>query len=201
MDQGPFCGATDCSCFGLRMSFLTGFKSRVALSPALFQIKIKKKKKFETNTIYKLVLASSGLKFHFHTMYILIELLTKCFSIRCPQCQLGGGSPRWYPLNWGGAPGGGRGAPGGTPPLQQKNGQKKGQSFGQKMDKILDTKLDKHFGHKIGQTFWKLLEVGGRGRYASCGHAGGLSCFKDALKLQVRIIILIATDGFAIAAI
>ena len=36
LDQGPFCGATDCSCFGLRVSFLMGFKSRVDISPALF---------------------------------------------------------------------------------------------------------------------------------------------------------------------
>ena len=36
LDQGPFCGVTDCSCFGLRVSFLMGFKSRVDLSPALF---------------------------------------------------------------------------------------------------------------------------------------------------------------------
>ena len=36
LDQGTFCGATDCSCFGLCVSFLIGFKSRVDLSPALF---------------------------------------------------------------------------------------------------------------------------------------------------------------------
>ena len=36
LDQGPFCGATDCSCFGLRVSFLMGFKSRVDILPALF---------------------------------------------------------------------------------------------------------------------------------------------------------------------
>ena len=36
LDQGPFCGATDCSCFGLCMSFLMGFKSRVDILPALF---------------------------------------------------------------------------------------------------------------------------------------------------------------------
>ena len=36
LDQGPVCGATDCSCFGLRVSFLMGFKSEVDLSPALF---------------------------------------------------------------------------------------------------------------------------------------------------------------------
>ena len=36
LDQGPCCGATDCSCFGLRVSFLTGFKSRVDLLPAHF---------------------------------------------------------------------------------------------------------------------------------------------------------------------
>ena len=36
LDQGPFCGTTDCSCFGLRVSFLRGFKSRVDISPALF---------------------------------------------------------------------------------------------------------------------------------------------------------------------
>ena len=27
LDQGPLRGATDCSCFGLRVSFLMGFKS------------------------------------------------------------------------------------------------------------------------------------------------------------------------------
>ena len=36
LDQGPFCGATDCSCFGLCVSFLMGFKSRVDVLPALF---------------------------------------------------------------------------------------------------------------------------------------------------------------------
>ena len=36
LDQGPFCGATDCSCFELRVSFLMGFKSRVDILPALF---------------------------------------------------------------------------------------------------------------------------------------------------------------------
>ena len=35
------------------------------------------------------------------------------------------------------------------------------------LDKIWDKKLDKHFGN-----FWRW----GHGRYASCGHAGGLSC-------------------------
>ena len=49
------------------------------------------------------------------------------------------------------------GAPGGTPPPNlDKN---VGQNLGQKMDKVLDKILDKHFG----QTFWKLLEVGGAG--------------------------------------
>ena len=38
LDQGPFCGATDCSCFGLRVSFLMGFKSRVDISPALLLV-------------------------------------------------------------------------------------------------------------------------------------------------------------------
>ena len=32
LDQGPVCGATDCSCFGLHVSFLMGFKSRVDLA-------------------------------------------------------------------------------------------------------------------------------------------------------------------------
>ena len=35
-----------------------------------------------------------------------------------------------------------------------------------KMDKVLDKILDKNgqiFGQKIGQSFWKLLEVGGTG--------------------------------------
>ena len=82
----------------------------------------------------------------------------------------GGGAPRGTPPNWGG------GTPGGTP---QKNLDKNvGQNLGQKMDKVLDNKmykildkkLDKHFGN-----FWSW--GGGRGRYASCGHAGGLSCF------------------------
>ena len=36
LDKCPFCGATNCSCFGLRVSFLMGFKSRVDLWPALF---------------------------------------------------------------------------------------------------------------------------------------------------------------------
>ena len=36
LDQGPFCEATDCSCFGLCVSFLMGFKSRVDILPALF---------------------------------------------------------------------------------------------------------------------------------------------------------------------
>ena len=36
-----------------------------------------------------------------------------------------------------------------------------GQSFGQKMDKVLDKKWTQ-FWTKIGQTFWKLLEVGAR---------------------------------------
>ena len=36
LDQGLFCGVTDCSCFGLCMSFLMGFKSRVHLLPVLF---------------------------------------------------------------------------------------------------------------------------------------------------------------------
>ena len=36
LDQGPVCGATACSCFGLCVSFLTGFKAGVDLSPALF---------------------------------------------------------------------------------------------------------------------------------------------------------------------
>ena len=80
------------------------------------------------------------------------------------------GGPRGYPPKLGG------GIPGGTPPPTKKMDKKKDKVLDKKMDKILDTKLDKHFGHKIGQTFWKLLEVGGRGRYASCRHAGGLSC-------------------------
>ena len=37
LDKCPFCGATDYSCFGLRVSFLMGFKARVDLLPALFQ--------------------------------------------------------------------------------------------------------------------------------------------------------------------
>ena len=35
----------------------------------------------------------------------------------------------------------------------------------------MDPNLDKN----VGQKFWKLLEAGCR-RFASCGHAGGLSC-------------------------
>ena len=35
LDQFPFCGATDCSCFGLRVFFLMGFKSRVDLACTL----------------------------------------------------------------------------------------------------------------------------------------------------------------------
>ena len=34
LDQGPFCGATDCPCFGLCVTLPMGFKSRVVLSPA-----------------------------------------------------------------------------------------------------------------------------------------------------------------------
>ena len=45
------------------------------------------------------------------------------------------------------------------------------------MDKVSD-KNGHNFGQKIGQTFWKLLGGGRRGRYASCGHAGGLSCLQ-----------------------
>ena len=36
LDEGPFCGATACSYFGLCVSFLIGFKSRVDIEPALF---------------------------------------------------------------------------------------------------------------------------------------------------------------------
>ena len=36
LDQGPFCGANDCSWFGLCVSFLMDFKSRADISPALF---------------------------------------------------------------------------------------------------------------------------------------------------------------------
>ena len=69
------------------------------------------------------------------------------------------------------------GAPRGTSPPPNKFGQKCWTKFG--------TKNGQRFGQKIGQTFWKLLEVGGggRGRYASCGHAGGLSCFDYILVL------------------
>ena len=34
LDQGPFCGATDCSYFGLCVTLPMGFKARVVLSPA-----------------------------------------------------------------------------------------------------------------------------------------------------------------------
>ena len=64
-----------------------------------------------------------------------------------------GGRPRGYPPNWGGVPGvpprTGGGTPGGTPPNKK---------WTKKWTNILET-----FGG------------GGRGRYASCGHAGGLS--------------------------
>ena len=36
LDQGPFCGVTDCFYFGLRVTLLVGFKARVVLSPAQF---------------------------------------------------------------------------------------------------------------------------------------------------------------------
>ena len=35
LDQGPFCGATDYSYFGLRVPLPMGFKARVVLSTAL----------------------------------------------------------------------------------------------------------------------------------------------------------------------
>ena len=35
LDQGLFCEATDCPCFGLRVTLPMGFKGRVILSPAL----------------------------------------------------------------------------------------------------------------------------------------------------------------------
>ena len=34
LDQGPFCGATDCPCFGLRVTLHMGFKARVVLPHA-----------------------------------------------------------------------------------------------------------------------------------------------------------------------
>ena len=102
-----------------------------------------------------------------------------------PPPNWGGGRPGGTPPNWGGHPGGtpptGGGTPGGIPPpgYPPTPKTKNGQSFGQKMDKILDKKWTK---------FWtknstNILETfggggGGRGRYASCGHAGGLSCIR-----------------------
>ena len=75
-----------------------------------------------------------------------------------------------------GGGGGAQGSPRGTPLYR----------FGQKMDKVLDKRWTKfwtlnghNFGQKIWQKiwqwFWKLFQVEGHGRYASCGHAGGLS--------------------------
>ena len=100
----------------------------------------------------------------------------------------GGRAPPGVPPNWGGGrpwgyPQLGRGAPGGTPPPPINLDKNVGQNLGQKMDKVLDQKWT---------TFWtknwtNILETfggggGGRGRYASCGHAGGLSC------LQMKLI-------------
>ena len=74
-------------------------------------------------------------------------------------CLFTGGAPGYQPPPTGGRPRGYPPPPNwGTPPIN------------------LDKNVGQNMGQKIGQTFWKLLEVGGRGRYASCGHAGGLSC-------------------------
>ena len=98
----------------------------------------------------------------------------------------GGGAPPGVPPNWGrgcpqGYPPTGGGCPGGTPPNW---GGPRGYPPNKKWTKFW-TKNGQNFGQKIRQTFWKLLEVGGggRGRYASCGHAGGLSCFNMFLRI------------------
>ena len=100
-----------------------------------------------------------------------------------------GGHPRGYPLNWGGTPNSNSqpphwgGAPGGTPQLGGRprgtpppNLDKNvGLKLGQKMDKVLDKKWTK-FWTKNWTNILETFGGGGRGRYASCGHAGGLSC-------------------------
>ena len=77
---------------------------------------------------------------------------------------------------------------GGTPPGDKKNGQ----SFGQKMDKILDKKWTKNWTN-ILETFGGGGGRGGRGRYASCGHVGGLSCSWDAGSKKITNKQLIST--------
>ena len=84
-----------------------------------------------------------------------------------PVCLFTGGPPNWgwgtpggtpstggvppgvTPPNWGGTPGG-------TPQINLEN------IWDKKWTKFW-TKNGQHFGPKIGQTFWKLLEVGGAG--------------------------------------
>ena len=63
------------------------------------------------------------------------------------------------------------------------------------LDKIWDKKWTKFWtknGHIFGQKNWKnILETlggGGRGRYASCGHAGGLSCVLSIFRLHIMSV-------------
>ena len=106
-----------------------------------------------------------------------------------------GGRPRGYPPTGGGAPRGypppppqlGGGTPGYPPPINlDKN---VGQNLGQKMDKVLDKKWTK-FWTKNWTNILETFGGGGRGRYASCGHAGGLSCCPGAVMI-VGILVLL----------
>ena len=94
-------------------------------------------------------------------------------------CLFTGGAPGGTPPQLGGgvSPGHptGGGAPLGvlSPPINlDKN---VGQNVGQKMDKVLDKKWTKFWT----KNWTNILETFGGGErrwYASCGHAGGLSC-------------------------
>ena len=54
------------------------------------------------------------------------------------------------------------------------------------LDKKFGQKLDKHFGN-----FWRQ----GRRRYASCGHAGGLSCLDCYNDGMTFLKLKVSTDG------
>ena len=73
-----------------------------------------------------------------------------------------GGTSGVTPYQLGGTPQPGGGVPQGFPPTGGGGGTPIN------LDKNVGQKMDKHFGN-----FWRW----GRGRYASCGHAGGLSFF------------------------
>ena len=107
-------------------------------------------------------------------------MFSVCLFTGGPPPPTGGGAPGGTPQLGGAPPGspqlGGR--PQGSPPNLDKN---VGQNLGQKMDKVLDKKWTK-FWTKNWINILETFGCGGRGRYASCGHAGGLSClFLDTL--------------------